>query len=102
MTAAARQAAMKARMGKFPLAQWLWQEYGSVAAAIKRLNVALLRRNALGLGHVGRRVDIDEGIDGGCRPIRNGDPMARSPRFDLAHVLLDQCLAQVLAQRHRP
>ncbi len=98
ITAAARQAAMKVRMGKSPsLSGALCPEYGWDAAGIKRLNVALLRCDALGLGCVGGRVDLEEKIDGGCRPIRNGNAVARSPCFDLAHVLPDQCLAQVLA-----
>src|SRR5262245_19955580 len=102
MTAAAMQAAMKARMGESPRLLALWHDYGSAAIAIKRSNVASLRCNTLGLGDIGGGVHIEEGVDRRRRPLAESDAMAGGPTFDLAHVLFDEGLAQVLPQRHRP
>src|SRR5262249_54685288 len=102
MMAAAIQAAMKARMGKSARLLALWHDYGSAAIAIKRSNAASLRCNTLGLGDIGGGVDVEEGVDRRRRPVADGDAMAGGPTFDLAHVLFDEGLAQVLPQRHWP
>src|SRR5262249_52125908 len=102
MMAATIQAAMKARMGESPRLLALWRDYGSAAMAIKRSNAASLRCNTLRLGGIGGGVHVEEGVDRRRRPVANGDAMAGGPTFDLAHVLFDEGLAQVLPQRHLP
>src|SRR4029434_866817 len=73
-----------------------------MATAIKRSNVALLLCDTLRLRGVGRSVDVEERVDGRCRPVRDRNAVARSPALDLAQVFLKQRLAQILPQRHRP
>src|SRR5215510_8962468 len=102
-TAATRQAMMKLGMGHSPNSLGsFYNNYELAATAIKRSKVALLRRDTFGLGGVRGRVDVKEGVDGRRRPVADGDAVARGPALDLVHVLLDQRLAQVLPQRHRP
>src|SRR5207344_363302 len=62
----------------------------------------LLQRNALCACGIFRRVDVEKGIDRLIRPVGDGDTMPRGPDLDLAHVLFDERLAQIFAQRQRP
>ena len=64
--------------------------------------VALLRCNALGLGRIVGRVDVEERIDRRRRPVGERDAVAGGPDLDLVQALLDQRFAQVVTQRNPP
>src|SRR3954469_15748807 len=66
------------------------------------LSAALLRRDALGVRGVLRRVDVEERVNRLVRPVGHRDAVSRGPRLDLAQILDCECVAQILAQRQRP
>src|SRR5712692_4511471 len=103
-TAAAMHATMNVFIGRVPLISLVpfYNDCESVASEIAGSKVALLRCNALGLGGILGRVDVEERVDGRARPIGDGDAVARGPGLDLVQVLLDQRLAQIGSQRDRP
>src|SRR5215467_14860538 len=66
-----------------------------------------LRRSILGgeagrLGYVLGGVDVEERIDRTVGPFGERDAVARGPYLDLAQSVMDERVAQVLAQRNRP
>src|ERR1700680_3230097 len=89
MTAAARQPTRKARMDLASVGCVARREYAPTAVWIKGSRVAMMHRNALGLGGIARRVDVEEGVDRARRPIRDGDTVARGPALDLVQPLTD-------------
>src|SRR4051812_46101863 len=66
-------------------------------------NAALDRAgHLLGARQVLRRIDVEEGVDRLGRPVGDRDPVPRGPDLDLAQVLLNERLAQVLPERDGP
>src|SRR5271166_3138657 len=101
ISAAARQAATKARIGislngVFPPNMRRSRSRSSPS------NGAAKRRNAFRLGGIVRRVDVEEGIDRRCRPIRDRDPMTRGEGFDFVQPLFHERFAQIAPQIDRP
>ena len=60
------------------------------------------RQQALCRGEVLRPVDVEEGIDGIAGELDDGKAVARGPGIDLAHAFIDQSMAQLGGEAHRP
>src|SRR5664280_2524966 len=78
---------------------WNRSERGQDTMRFIRL---MLQRNAHRALGVFGRVDVEERVDRLSRPIGDRDAVPCRPDLDLAQALVDQGLAQALAQRQRP
>ncbi len=103
ITAAAMQAADNVAHGWFLRHCICLDRYIEDQELVAReLNGRIAARNALGLGRIFRRVDVEERVDRRRRPIGDGNTVTRGPDLDLVQALLEERLAQVIAQRNRP
>src|SRR5882724_6444186 len=70
-------------------------DYERKARFIKRLSVAILRRDVSGTIPVRGRIHVEKGIHRLIRPFGDRDAMPRRPDLDLVQVLLDERVAQI-------
>src|SRR5689334_8810352 len=56
----------------------------------------------LGALQIARLIGVEEGIDRPVRPVRDGAAITPGPDIDLAHALLRQRAAELVAQPQRP
>src|SRR5215216_3059120 len=72
-----------------------------LSAAIA-MSLIRLRGEPARLFKIFRLVDVEERVDRRRRPVGEGGAVARRPYLDLAQSLVDQGVAQVVAERDRP
>lgn len=64
--------------------------------------VVKLTCQRLSLGNVLRRIGIEEGIYGLQRPRHLRQPIPCGPAVDFSYILFDECLPQLVTERHTP